>query len=477
MDRPAPEIDRDPKPRASEPDPAAPESARPPPAAEMLLGLQRSVGNHAVAGLLQRDPLKVKEKPVLDAWDVKLEPTGHPAQGAGKPRVIKGSLKEGSPKVFVGDAVIVRAHIKHLDDATYRSLAASFRLEGGVEVGDTQRQGAEVLSWRLTFKSPGTARATFDVDLNPGAPALDLTIKPSGYHAEFHVVQDIEHFALSCISTQSKLLSSFMAATERLNQAGNALRVAYNEQKADLDDVSSAEKMADDLVLGVVLGAAGGLAGGALGGWMKRVADGKYAKADHVIDAAKDTLKFGVRSVQKFSSGGGRTTTAGDSTAPTTDELPRLRGDRAPTGEDPLEFLTRLAARVSNEGRQAQDVFTAVVEKARTSGADEFDENPADVLQSAQQLEAIATELHIDRAHYVRKLWQSWLEHYAYKAVGGEVQDRVVRKIKKKIDAAAKSVGDDGDDWVRQYAPKAKIRAQEEADKQEKFHGGTFGYG
>jgi lysozyme family protein len=90
----------------------------------------------------------------------------------------------------------------------------------------------------------------------------------------FLVVQDIEHFALSCISAQSKLLSKFMAASERLNLSANALRTAYNEQKADLEDVAASEKLVDDLILRVIFAAAGGGAGGAVGGWLKTVRRG-----------------------------------------------------------------------------------------------------------------------------------------------------------------------------------------------------------
>jgi hypothetical protein len=338
-----------------------------------------------------------------------------------------------------------------------------------------QREGTEVLRWRLGFRAPGTAKADFDVELAPGS-ALGNEIRTGGYGVSFLVVQDIAHFALSCISTQSKLLSSFMAASERLNLAGNALRIAYNEQKADLDDVAASEKLASDLVLGVIFAAAGGFAGGAVGGWMKQVAGGRYAKADHVVDTAKDTMKFAVRSIQKSRSGT-RLSTPGDSTAPTVDQLPTLRGDRAPTGEDPVEFLTRLGARVSAEGKHVQDLFTTVVEQARTSGADEFDEDPASVLGNARQLEEIATTLPIEKGTYTKKLWQSWLENYAYKAVEGEVRDQVRRKLKKKIDKAASSVGESGDDWLRDFGGVSERKAKEEAAKQPKRPANPFGYG
>ena len=353
-----------------------------------MLALQAVAGNSAVARLLQpalqrktEKPVAIKApaKPVLDAWDVKLEPTPRPHQGAGKPRVIKSSLTEGKPKVFVGDTVIVRAHVKHLDDETFKTLQTNARLTGGVDMGNTEREGTEVLRWRLTFKAPGPATADFDVALAPKSP-FDTTLKGPGHSVSFLVVQDIEHFALSCISAQSKLLSKFMAATERLNLSANALRIAYNEQKADLEDVAASEKLVDDLVFGVIFAAVGGGAGGALGGWLKTVSGGKLAKADHIIDAAKDTLKFVVRSGQKAMPGGARVSTSGDSTAPTTDQIPTLRGDRAPTGEDPVEFLTRVGARVSSEGKHVQDLLSTLVDQARKSGADEFDEDPESVL-------------------------------------------------------------------------------------------------
>jgi hypothetical protein len=187
-------------------------------------------------------------------------------------------------------------------------------------------------------------------------------------------------------------------------------------------------------------------------------------------------MKFAVRSVQKLR-GGTSLSTAGDSTAPTTDQLPTLRGDRAPTGEDPVEFLTRLGARVSAEGKHVQDLFTAVVEKARTSGADEFDEDPAAVLANTKQLEEIATTLPVEKGAYVKKLWQTWLENYAYKAVEGEVKDQVRRKLKKKIDKAASSVGENGDDWLRDFGGVSERKAKEDAAKQPKRPANPFGYG
>lgn len=450
-----------------------------------MLALQAVAGNSAVARLLQPAlqrktekpvPLKAPAEPVLDAWDVKLEPTPRPHQGAGKPRVIKSSLKEGKPKVFVGDTVIVRAHVKHLDDKTFRTLQTNARLTGGVAMGDTEREGTEVLRWRLTFQAPGPATADFDVALAPKSP-LDNTLNAPGHSVSFLVVQDIEHFALSCISAQSKLLSKFMAASERLNLSANALRIAYNEQKADLEDVAASEKLADDILFGVIFAAVGGGAGGLLGGWLKTVSGGKLAKADHIIDAGKDTLKFVVRSGQKAIPGGARVSTSGDSTAPTTDQLPTLRGDRAPTGEDPVEFLTRVGARVSAEGKNVQELLSVIVDKARKGGADEFDEDPESVLANVGQLEAIATQLPIEKGAYLKELWKTWLENYAYKASGGVVYDKVARKLRKKINKAADSVGEDGDDWIRHYAPAAKLKAEKEAESQEKFTGGTFGYG
>jgi hypothetical protein len=180
MDHAEPEIDRSVVANAKSPPPApVPHESTAP--TDRVLALQRRVGNQAVAELLSRTdapvralvrkgstiPIKPAAKPVLDAWDVKLEPTPRPHQGKGMPRVIKPSLKEGQPKVFVGDTVIVRAHVKSLDDETYRSLNATIRLQGGVELADMEREGAEVLRWRLTFKAPGPSAADFDVPLGP----------------------------------------------------------------------------------------------------------------------------------------------------------------------------------------------------------------------------------------------------------------------------------------------------------------------
>jgi hypothetical protein len=271
---------------------------------------------------------------------------------------------------------------------------------------------------------------------------------------------------MACGEAITRLLERFGAATERLNQAARAFRQAQAEQQADLDDVSASEKMFEDLLFGAMFAAAGGFAGGAVGGWLKSVQKGAFAKNDALIDTAKDTVKFAVRSLDRMR-GAGPTRTSGDSTAPTTEATAAAMGDRTAAGENPIDFLTALSEQVGREERLAYGKLGDLIASARqardANSKVDFEEDPVSVVNGGVDLRNIET-LETRKAFYLKGLWKTWLEHYAYSVdMGAQVQSHVTRKIRRKIVKAAKQCGENGDDWIREFGGALKQRSEERA--------------
>ena len=113
----------------------------------------------------------------------------------------------------------------------------------------------------------------------------------------------------------------------------------------------------------MLFAAAGGYVGSRLGSNLKAMKD--LAKVDvkgepmqllseAMIDSAKDTAKFAVRSADRLRGGSSSMSTSGDSLSPSVADPIRSGGGKyKPAGEHPQDFLTKLSSRVAAEGEAA----------------------------------------------------------------------------------------------------------------------------
>jgi hypothetical protein len=164
-----------------------------------------------------------------------------------------------------------------------------------------------------------------------------------------------------------------------------------------------------------------------------------------VIDLAKDTAKFEIRSFDRLRtapkskpSGSGSS-----STAEVTNPIRTGGGKYQPAGENPQDFLTTLSSRVAAEGDVAQGLLTQLIEAARTardanSKAD-FDEDPVEVVSRGQMLDHLIQGLITDKKLYLAQLWKAWyINHGAWETFS----------ILSAIQDAAKVLGENMDVWV-----------------------------
>jgi len=393
------------------------------------------MSNHSLA--IQRDS---KHEPKFAAWKVEIIQGGLGA-GAGR------RIAPDTTKVFMGDTVIVKASFTNMTKADQASIGWG-TVSGGVHLDIPLPKAFEsdnVLQWVVKPKKVGAEGALFQV--------TTATV-PYDFFQNFLVVVDLQDFTLGCIEAQSTLSGKFDKATRKLNEAATAYLQAYNDQEQVLSSLAASEKMMDDIAFGVLFAAVGGYAGGALATELKAFKtigeDGKPQAmlSDAIIDSAKDTAKFVVRSFDRLRGGSSSPSSSGDSTSPTVEDPIRTGGGKyKPAGEHPQEFLTKVASRVASEGEIAQGLLTKLIHEAKearraTSKAD-FDEDPVAVVNKGQTLDMIGKGLVTEKKIYLAALWKAWLQTHGWQTM------RVLEAIRK----AAEGVGEDYKTWIPYVQP------------------------
>jgi hypothetical protein len=440
-------------------------------------------GNAALARLAQqygaaeRHPPAVMRSPVPGPQAPGLGPLarglGQTAQGLGQTaapsqvdsfsmHVVPGGQAPGVARQLDADNVLykgdkARVQVRFAEPAE-GSVSLSSTVSGsGAEVESSGWLSAHVYEWMVVFTAVGPKKARFSAG-------------GEEYRERFTIVADMQDFHAACTVAHTTLNERYTRATAQINRAATAFNQAYTEQAADLDDVSAAEKMVADLAWGALFAAAGGLAGGSLGGWLKKVQKRQFEKADWLIDTAKDTGKFLVRSIDRLRRGTGTPSTAGDSTAPATSDIGRPSGERKASGKDPLEFLTDLSADLADESRQLYGKLGQLIEAARkardANSTAVFEDDPVAVVNSGTELERITAGLQTDKKVYVKQLWAAWLGAYAWQArhypPGTWIaQDNIGRKVRKKIAKAARACGESADTWIDEFGLPSRLRAEE----------------
>ncbi len=373
--------------------------------------------------------------------------------------------------MFVGDTAVVRAVFQTLEEYDHDYIGDSVATSGGgVHVTDRWAD-AKTREWQLRFTKVGTSKVS--MELSQDGPI-------DSYDEQFQVVADLQDFTLACVEAQSALRGKFDHASRRINTAASAFRKAYAEQQADLDDVAARQKMFADLIFGALFAAAGGFVGGWVGGWLKNVNEKAYKEKDWLIDSAKDTVKFAVRSGDKLR-GGASPSVQGDSTAPGVTVPDHPRGEFKASGKDPLDFLTDLQAKIAGEGEQAQDALTKLIASAREarsaqSKAD-FGEDPVAVVNKDLTLDQIVSALPVDKKVYLKGLWKTWLETYGWRTYETGVL-MALPAVERKIEKAANDMGETAHQWFVQWADPAgawNAKKQKELDKQLEKEGGLYG--
>jgi len=382
-------------------------------------------------------------------------------------RVVQGGQAPGvarqldvDNRLYKGDKARIQA--RFAEPAGEGSVSLSSIIGGdGVAVESEGWVNARAYEWLVGFSKVGS----HSVEVQAGDDAEGI------YRESFTIVADLQDFAMACTEAHAKLNERYARATAQINRAATAFHQAYLEQEADLKDVEAGEKMVADLVFGAIFAASGGAAGGAIGGWLKKIHDGAYAKADWLIDTGKDTGKFVVRSLDRLRGGSGKPSTTGDSTATTSAEIGRPRGERKASGKDPQEFLTDLSADLGDEGGQLYGTLGLLIAAARqardaNSKAD-FEDDPVAVVNGGTELEKITAELQTDKKLYLKQLWGAWLSAYAwnYEPTSGNVESNVGRKLRQKIAKAAGACGETVDAWVSEFGLPSHLKAEEEAAK------------
>lgn len=433
-----------------------------------ILALQRSAGNAAVSRLLQAPlgvhrgppgpapaaPAPTDKKVDIASFGFKITPGGQ-ARSEGKPDV--RPIEPDKTKVFKGDTVTFTIGFDG-PASDHRAGYATVTSGDGIQAQEGTWISESRFQWSVVFSKVGTKK---------------VEVQGSGttFTENFTVVADVVDFIAACVEAQAKVLERFAGAAEKLGKIGVEYNKAFAQQEADLKDVAEGEKMVEDLIWGAFFAAAGGAAGGAVGGWIKKAKDGAFAKDDWLIDTGKDLAKFAVRSGDKLR--GSSPTTSGDSTAPSTADPGKARGDRKAAGKDPFEFVSGLSSDVGAEGRKAHGKLAELISGARTardanSKAD-FDQDPVGVVTGGVDLTEI-DGLTADKKAFLKQLWRSWLGRYAWKMQYGggggppSARDQVTDKIRKKIKKAADECGENVDTWIAEFGLPAKLKAEAEAD-------------
>jgi len=376
--------------------------------------------------------------PQVDGWMVEVTPGPLGAGIDRKPDI-------DVTKVFLGDTVTVRADFVRITEADHERIGWG-TVYGGAHLDIPSPKGFEtetVLKWDVRPKKVGTERVTFSVDTE---------VSPSKITETFLVVTDLQDFTLGCIEAQSTLSGKFHTATRKLNEAATAFREASGDQEKVLNQLSASDKMLEDVTWGVLFAAAGGYAGSRLGTSLKEMksltavdakGDAQQLLSDAVIDAAKDTGKFVVRAADRLRGPSSGPSGKGDSTQhDVKDPIRSGGGTYHPAGEHPQDFLTKLSSRVAAEGEAAQAVLTKLIHEAkearRASSKADFDEDPVAVVSRDRTLDELANELVTKKEVYLARLWEAWVKDHGWQTV----------PVLDAIRAAAKAVGEDGNDWI-----------------------------
>jgi hypothetical protein len=389
--------------------------------------------------VVQRDSKALEQKrpskhgPQVDGWTIDVTPGGLGAGVNRQPDVDR-------LKVFLGDTVNVRADFVNITKADYPYIGWATQSGGGhVDISPPKAFEGDVLRWVVKPRKVGTESVVFSVVTE---------VSPSAITEMFLVVVDLQDFTLGCIEAQSTLSGKFNKATRKLNEAATAFREAYGEQEAVLNDLSASDKMIADLAFGVLFAAIGGFVGSALGDRLKELQikglEGQPQRflQNALVDSAKDTGKFVVRSIDRLRHGSS-SPTGGDSTAPSVGDPIRSGGNMyKPAGENPLDFLTKLASRVAAEGEIAQGLLTNLIREAkearRANSKADFDEDPVAVVNRGQLLDEISGRLVTEKKVYLAELWKAWVRSHGWQTI----------PVYEAICKAAGSVGEDCNDWI-----------------------------
>jgi hypothetical protein len=124
----------------------------------------------------------------------------------------------------------------------------------------------------------------------------------------------------------------------------------------------------------------------------------------------------------------------------------RARSPRS-SSSHPQDFLTKVASRVASEGEAAQAVLTKLIKDAkearRANSKADFDADPLEVVTRDKSLDEFANSLVTEKRIYLAELWRAWLKDHGWQTV----------RVLRAIEAAAKGIGEDVDDWLPKIHP------------------------
>lgn len=380
-------------------------------------------------------------------------------------------------KIFKGDTLIIYAWGFSFNGKTdtqgFAFLTDSHSL-GTPQVTHNERY----IKWQIPVLKVGLSNTESRILLE-GQEAIT-------YKKQFYAVADLEDFTLACVNALGLIVSKFSTAFENLNNAAKAYREAYIDQESALEDAHAEERMVGDLLFGAALAASGGMAGGTVGGILKgkEFIKNRGVIGEGITDSVKDLVKFSVRSTPKLLGSHSSPSVKGDSIAPpNNDPIGSSHGDNSPAGQDPYAFFSGLASQIYHEEAIASELLRNLINQARTardanSQAD-FDEDPEDLVNRDEVLKALINDLKTEKKDYLRSLWHTWLENYAYVLEQATIMEADTgyaihrnmgwfNKLKKHINRAATQCGENGDEWIKVYAPKALEKAKQQAKRERK---------
>jgi hypothetical protein len=463
-----------------------------------VVALQRTHGNAHVARMLQPAAVRRQPRPAppakkapahkaptaesVETFQPKVTFSAQVVPGAQAPGAKRGEVNHGHQTehtIYKGDTLIVRAKFGKMTESE-RALVESRMVrkvdgQSGWQVSEYWESN-ETKAWR--FRPTQVGYTVMQV----GVIGFDDWLVEMRTAT---VVADLQDFSMACTQALADVLARFSAASASLNKAAKVYHEAYLDQESALKEADASERLVDDLLWGAFFAAVGGFAGGTAGGFIKQYRDkikDKSAIGEGLTDAAKDLAKFATRSMDKLrGTPGARPVTSGDSTAPPDRPIASGKGKWAAAGTHPFEFLTNLAGLLDEEQGQTAGKLRDLIGQARVArdanSMAEFDQDPVELVNRDEALAGLTKNLSAAKTDYLRSLWHTWLENYAYAVVtqqvtikGDKIRDtrakyQISRKLKKQITRAAAQCGEDGDDWIALYAPKAKAKANAEIER------------
>jgi hypothetical protein len=444
----------------------------PPVARAGVLGaLQRSAGNRSIAAVLAREPAQAADTG-SPTWEVGLVPGG---RAPDRPR----ELGDGGT-VFRGDTITFRARFPGLDadaqEFTQVELtdgAAAGQVDGGWEDDDSY-------AIRVVMSNVGSHELVVDAasqGRSIGFQRLQLT-----------AVMDVADWDSRLDAAATLAVAEFGDALAAATAAAQAWELAYARHEQVLSDALAKQRLVADLALDALLVVVAGGAGGALAGFLKHTAgikglnDQRTRVADMIstaiTDAAKDGLKYAVRTMPKLGGVAGSTPAVpGDGKAPAGgSEVPLPEGDYVG------QFLARLVGQLGQElgmiTREIGRMQLAASDAMAVGSEAVFADDPAEIFTGDTSLDLLTRGLPSESPVYLEALWGTWLANYAYELtvvyqhsdmpfIGGDA--RVVLKsnlgwpLHGYLEEEAKSCGATLDAWLERYA--APLKAQLEAER------------